>query len=86
MKQHVKNLGKVSLTAEGVWQSNVRYDVLSVVYDEHTKHAFLSRKNVPENVSLYNAEYWMPLNVSGYADNNMIILNEKMNKNKIIKR
>lgn len=83
MKQQVINLGKVSLTAEGIWKSNVRYDVLSVVYDEHTKHAFLSRKNVPEGVSLYNAEYWMPLNVSGYADNNMIILNEKISDSHI---
>lgn len=77
MQQYRKNLGKVSLTAEGVWDSSKRYEILSIVYDEHTQHGFISKKEVPSGVDLYNAEYWMPLNVSGFADNNMIILSKK---------
>lgn len=77
MQQYRKNLGKVSLTAEGAWDSSKRYEILSIVYDEHTQHGFISKKEVPSGVDLYNAEYWMPLNVSGFADNNMIILSKK---------
>lgn len=77
MEQYRKNLGKVSLTAEGAWNSSKRYEILSIVYDEHTQHGFISKKEVPSGVDLYNAEYWMPLNVSGFADNNMIILSKK---------
>lgn len=77
MQQYRKNLGKVSLTAEGAWNLNNSYDILGIVYDEHTQHGFISRKAVPQGVDLYNKEYWMPLNVSGYADNNVIILSKK---------
>ena len=77
MQQYRKNLGKVSLTAEGVWDGSKAFDILSIVYDEHTQHGFISRQAVPEGVDLYNKEYWMPFNVSGYADNNIIILSKK---------
>ena len=77
MQQYRKNLGKVSLTAEGVWDNSKQYAILSIVYDEHTQHGFISKKEVPSGVDLYNKEYWMPLNVSGYADNNVIILSKK---------
>lgn len=83
MQQYKKNLGKVSLTAEGAHNSSKKYEILSIVYDEHTQHGFISRKDVPENVDLYNAEYWMPLNVSGYVDNNIIILSKKTSNNSI---
>lgn len=77
MQQYRKNLGKVSLTAEGVWNIKSKYDVLSIVYDENTQHGFISKQPVPIGVDLYNSEYWMPLNVSGYVDSNIIILNKK---------
>ena len=77
MQQYRKNLGKVSLTAEGPWDGSKRYEILSIVYDEHTQHGFISKKEVPSGVDLYNAEYWMPLNVSGFVDNNIIILSKK---------
>lgn len=77
MQQFRKNLGKVSLTAEGVWDIESKYGVLSIVYDENTQHGFISKQPVPIGIDLYNSEYWMPLNVSGYADSNIIILNKK---------
>ena len=83
MQQYRKDLGKVSLTSEGAWDSKNYYKVLSIVYDEHTEHGFISKKDVPVGVDLYNKEYWMPLNVSGYADNNIIILSKKTSDNSI---
>ena len=83
MQQYRKNLGKISLTAEGVWNNSKQYEILSIVYDEHTQHGFISKKKVPSGVDLYNAEYWMPLNVSGFADNNMIILSKKISDTSI---
>ena len=83
MQQYRKNLGKVSLTSEGAWNSKNDYEVLSIVYDEHTLHGFISRQAVPAGVDLYNKEYWMPFNVSGYADNNIIILSEKTSEGTI---
>lgn len=77
MQQYKKNLGKVSLTSEGAWAINKSFEILSIVYDENTKQGFISRKDVPIGVDINNREYWMPLNVSGYADNNIIILSEK---------
>lgn len=83
MKETRKNLGKVSLTAEGSWSMDKSFRILSIVYDEHTQHGFISRCDVPAGVDLYNKEYWMPLNVSGYADNNMIILSKRTSESAI---
>ena len=83
MQQYKKNLGKVSLTSEGAWSRETSYEILSIVYDEHTQRGFISRQNVPQGIDLYNKEYWMPFNVSGYADNNMIILADKVNEHSI---
>lgn len=83
MQQYRKNLGKVSLTTEGAWDRNKSYEILSIVYEEHTQHGFISRKAVPVGVDINNKEYWMPFNVSGYADNNMIILNQKISETAI---
>lgn len=83
MQRYKKNLGKVSLTAEGIWNIKNEYDILSIVYEEFTKQAFVSKKNVPNGIDIHNGEFWMPLNVSGYADNNFIILSEKTDDNNI---
>ena len=83
MQQYRKNLGKVSLTAEGAWDRNKEYEILSIVYDENTNHAFVSRKDIPKGVDLYNKKYWMPFNVSGYADNNIILLSQKTSESSI---
>lgn len=84
MKQFKKNLGKVSLTPEGIWDGSKEYEILSIVSDKNTEHGFISKREVPAGVDLYNTDYWMPLNVSGYADNNMIIYNDKNEEGEII--
>ena len=83
MKQYKKELGKVSVSAEGKWNIDNAYERISMVFDEHTEQAFISKCDVPAGIDLYNREYWMPLNVSGYSDSNIIILNKKINDFKI---
>lgn len=83
MKQYKKELGKVSVSAEGKWNIENAYERISMVFDEHTEQAFISKCDVPVGIDLYNREYWMPLNVSGYSDSNIIILNKKINDYKI---
>lgn len=77
MEQFKKNLGKVSITPEGVWDRHKSFDKLSVVYDNISRHAFLSKTNVPAGVDINDSRYWMPLNVSGYSDSNFIIFSDK---------
>ena len=74
MKQFSKELGKVSITPKGAWNSNMTNDKLDVVYDRRNNQAYIAKQDVPIGVDIDNREYWQPLNVSGYADNNFINL------------
>lgn len=76
MKEYTKDLGKVILTPEGIWDNKKEYERLSIVYDENNKHAYISHIDVPIGIDITDSRYWMPLNVSGYSDSNMTILNE----------
>lgn len=76
MEEYKKDLGKVVLTPEGVWDNNKEYDILSIVYNEENEHAYISNSIVPKGIDINDKRYWMPLNVSGYSDSNMIILNK----------
>lgn len=63
MEDNVKNLGKVCITPEGVWDVNKEYDRLSLVVtkDSDTQRilSYISRKHVPKgNISINNTEYW----------------------------
>lgn len=75
----IKDLGKIAITASGVWNRDYAYDKLCVVEDDRTHHAYLSRKAVPSGVDIDNKEYWQAMNVSGYADSNVIQLPIKEN-------
>lgn len=74
MKQFSKELGKVSITPKGTWNSNITNERLDIVYDKRNNQAYIAKQNVPVGVDIDNREYWQPLNVSGYADNNFINL------------
>lgn len=74
MKQFSKELGKVSVTPKGAWDSNITNERLDIVYDKRNNQAYIAKQNVPVGVDIDNREYWQPLNVSGYADNNFINL------------
>ena len=75
MKEYTKNLGKVVMTPKGVWSIEKEYEILDIVYDSVTDHAYISKQEVPSGVDLSDSRYWMPLNVSGYSDSNVITLN-----------
>ena len=74
MKQFSKDLGRVSVVPSGAWNSDIEYEKLSVVYDKCTNLSYLAKQSVPVGASIDNREYWQPMNVSGYADNNFINL------------
>lgn len=74
MKQFSKELGKVSVTPKGAWNINTTSERLDIVYDKRNNQAYIAKQNVPVGVDIDNREYWQPLNVSGYADNNFINL------------
>lgn len=75
MKEYTKNLGKVVMTPKGAWSIEKEYEILDIVYDSITDHAYISKQEVPSGVDLSDSRYWMPLNVSGYSDSNVITLN-----------
>ena len=74
MKQFSKELGKVSITPKGAWNSNITNERLDIVYDKRNNQAYIAKQNVPVGVDIDNREYWQPMNVTGYADNNFINL------------
>lgn len=74
MKQFSKELGKVSITPKGDWNSSITNEKLDIVYDRRNNQAYIAKQDVPIGVDIDNREYWQPLNVSGYADNNFINL------------
>ena len=74
MKQFSKELGKVSVTPKGAWNINITSERLDIVYDKRNNQAYIAKQNVPIGVDIDNREYWQPMNVTGYADNNFINL------------
>lgn len=63
MAENIKNLGKVCITPEGVWDVNKEYDRLSLVVtkDSDTQRvlSYISRKHVPKgNINIKDTEYW----------------------------
>lgn len=77
MQEYKKDLGKVVMTPAGKWDITKSYDLLCLVYEDITERSYISKQYVPTGVDLQDSRYWMPLNVSGYSDSNIIILNQK---------
>ena len=74
MKQFSKDLGNVSLAPKGKWSREQEYERLALVYNSYDNLSYVAKINVPSEIDINNREYWQPLNVSGYADNNFINL------------
>ena len=53
------------------------YEEYTLVYDEDTLVAYISKRCVPKGVEITNRKYWQPMNVSGYADDNIIVLADR---------
>lgn len=77
LEMHRRNLGKVVPTPEGFHTRFRAYEFLSIVTDEDTLVAYISKKCVPEGVEITNREYWQPLNVTGYEDDNVITITDR---------
>lgn len=80
MKQFSKDLGTVSLVPKGKWSRKQEYEKLALVYNACDNFSYVAKTNVPSGVDIENREYWQPMNVTGYSDNNFINLtNENEN-------
>lgn len=54
-----KNIGKVSISCDGVWDIKKNYDKLCLVTDG--SYNYISRKQVPNGTDITNEEYWQKL-------------------------
>lgn len=54
-----KNIGKVSISCDGVWDIRKDYDKLCLVTDG--SYNYISRKQVPNGTNITNEEYWQKL-------------------------
>lgn len=57
MEPIIKDLGKVRPTIEGDYNSELNYEVLSIVFTK--EKAYISKKETPANTPLTDEEYWM---------------------------
>lgn len=60
MKSIKEELGKVSVTCNGLWEPHIIYDRLCLVTDGHFA-TYLSKKQVPAGTPLTDIEYWQPI-------------------------
>lgn len=74
MKQFTKDLGNVSIAPKGEWNRNQEYERLALVYNTYDNFSYIAKINVPNGIDIENREYWQPMNITGYADNNFINL------------
>lgn len=59
MVTNERNIGKVSISCDGVWDIRKDYDKLCLVTDG--SHNYISRKQVPNGTDITNKEYWQKL-------------------------
>lgn len=74
MKQFTKDLGNVSIAPKGKWNRKQEYERLALVYNTYDNFSYIAKINVPNGIDIENREYWQPMNITGYADNNFINL------------
>lgn len=84
LEKYKRVLGKVVPTPAGAHVRLKAYDYMSIVYDEGTLVSYISTQPVPEGVEITNRDFWQPLNVSGYADDNIIIVTDKNESGQLI--
>lgn len=59
MVTNERNIGKVSISCDGVWDIRKDYDKLCLVTDG--AYNYISRKQVPNGTDITNEEYWQKL-------------------------
>lgn len=60
------------------------YEDFTIVYDEDTLVAYVSKQPVPKGVEITNRDYWQPMNVSGYCNESVIIISDKDESGQLI--
>lgn len=73
--EYTKLLGKVTLTCNGLHDINKNYARLCLVYDNQYR-AFISKKEVPVNVEVTNADFWQPLSVLSVNGDDLQLTND----------
>lgn len=64
------NLGKVSITVNGIWEDK-DYDKLSLVYHKQKNASYISKRPVPKGTLISNTKYWT-LIVQGSFSNDIV--------------
>lgn len=59
MVTNERNIGKVSISCDGVWDTRKDYDKLCLVTDG--SYNYISRKQVQNGIDITNEEYWQKL-------------------------
>lgn len=59
MVTNERNIGKVSISCDGVWDIKKDYDKLCLVTNDSCN--YISRKQVPNGIDITNEEYWQKL-------------------------
>ena len=62
------NLGKVSVTVNGIWEDK-DYDKLSLVYHEERNASYISKRPVPKGTLISNTKYWTLIVQGGFSNN-----------------
>lgn len=62
------NLGKVSITVNGIWEDK-DYDKLSLVYHEERNASYISKRPVPKGTLISNTKYWTLIVQGGFSNN-----------------
>lgn len=73
--EYTKLLGKVTLTCDGLHDINKNYDRLCLVYDNQYR-SFISKKEVPLNIEVTNADFWQPLSVLSVNGDDLQLTND----------
>ncbi len=61
------NLGKVSVTVNGIWEDK-DYDKLSLVYHEERNASYISKRPVPKGTLIGNTKYWTLIVQGGFSN------------------
>lgn len=61
------NLGKVSITVNGIWEDK-DYDKLSLVYHEERNASYISKRPVPKGTLISDTKYWTLIVQGGFSN------------------
>lgn len=70
MKAVKINLGKVSITVNGIWE-DIDYDKLSLVYHKGNNASYISRRPVPKGTMISDRKYWTLIIQGSIPDNTL---------------